>query len=107
MACAGEFAACASDIEARLRERLEQGGAFGADLDEGAAAAAARLHEDAAAFRAEMAGSEADLDGFVERTLAAIRIPGGALPPDHPVRRALAGRRRDPGGPMAGYSGAI
>jgi hypothetical protein len=65
------------------------------------AAVAARLHEDGAAFRAEMAGAEADLDGFVARTLAGIEHPD-ALPADHPIRRAL-----DQGGPTAGYTGTI
>jgi hypothetical protein len=96
LAPAGGFA-LASDIEARLRGQLAGPGRSRADLDEEAAAAAARQHEDAAAFRAEMAAAEPDLDGFVERTLAK------TLPEENPVRRILEHRA----GPPAGYSGAI
>lgn len=79
------------DRARQLRRLLS--GATRADRDEEAAAAAVRLHEDAAAFRTEMAGSEADLDGFVERTLAKV------LPEER--------RPRDQDGPPAGYTGAI
>jgi hypothetical protein len=90
----GDYAV-ASDVETRLREVLDRAGRERADRDEAVAAAATRLHEDAAAFRAEMAGAEEDLDGFVERTLAKV------LPDGHPARRP-------PGSPPApGYTGAI
>jgi hypothetical protein len=74
LAPAGEFA-LASDIEARLRGMLAGPGRSRADLDEDAAAAATRLHEAAAEFRAEMAAAEPDLDGFVERTLSRAGLP--------------------------------
>jgi hypothetical protein len=96
----GDFT-MASDVETRLREMLDRAGRERAGRDE-AAAAATRLHEDAAAFRAEMAGAEADLDGFVSRTLAAA---ASELPEHHPIRRVLA-RRPDPGYPVS-YNGAI
>jgi hypothetical protein len=90
----------ASDVEIRLRGQLGLAGQ--ADRDEEAAAAAARLHEAAAEFRAEMAGAEEDLDGFVSRTLAAA---ASELPEHHPIRRVLA-RRPDPDYPVS-YNGAI